>query len=110
MAAHVDFLVREKKPTLCLLFCVGPQVIVRPLLPYLLFYIWWHVINSTQCQCHELERTWQALVSCNTGNRPLYSIISALMGFITLVSKKAKESHDAVLKAAAESGTLCTNL
>lgn len=39
MVAHVDVLVRGEKPTLCLVFCVGPQVTARPLLPYLLFYI-----------------------------------------------------------------------
>lgn len=83
----------KKKPTLCLLFCVGPQVIctttsaVSPFLYLVACY-----------QLYTMPMSWIGKDLAGPGflfywNRPLYYIISALMGFITLVSEKAKESR-----------------
>lgn len=108
MATHVDFLVRKKAHIVSPVLCGATDhcATTSAISPFLYLVACY--------QLYTMPMSWIGEELAGPGflyhwNRPLYYIISALIGFITLVSKKAMESHDAVLNAAVESGTLCTN-
>lgn len=108
MAAHVDLLVRKKahfvSPVLCR--ATGHCTTTSAVSPFLYLVACY--------QLYTMPLSWIGTDLAGPGflyhwKRPIYYIISALMGFITLVSKRVKASHYAILNAAAEAGTLCTN-